>query len=213
MKRRALLAAIGTATVAGCIGSADEDSDGGKTDQDGSSSTGPSDGEPEAHPDEPEILEGVDYELEFGEWFEGDRHGIRIDGIEATTTFTKTTGERAEKEMPDGKQLVFVDLTAKRLSPDAYGAPSPSNFATVYDRTIYEPVESLEVESCWYECHDSTDIDWIEKADEKPRLAILRDLEHGETREFWYAAVLDATVSRDEIIPVYDSGSWVAWTA
>jgi len=202
-----MLAAIGTVAVAGCVGSADEGSD-------DNGSTGPSNSEPEAHSDEPEILEGVEYELGFGEWFEDHEYGIRVDGIETTTRFTKSVGESVEKEMPDGKQLVFVDFVAKQLSPDQSYGPSMHSFAAAYDQTVYEPVESVNVESCWgSDCGNTTDIDWLQRADKKARLGYTAELEHGETREFWYSAVLDEDVSRDEIAALYSTADgWAAWT-
>jgi len=209
MQRRAFLSTAAIATVAGCTGTRSnskpsERSDGGDADD---NSTGPTDEEPEVHSDEsspPEIE--AEHRLEIGKWYEGDTFGVRVDSVEVKTSFVKTFGERKVKEMPEGEQLVMVDFVLKNLAPETESTRTADDFAVISGDNLFEYVDSIEgVESCsGNSCYDTTDLDWLEKAEQRDRYGIWEDLESGEKREYWFGAVTPDQIEEEEIIAAHD---------
>ncbi len=108
MKRRSMLAAIGTVAVAGCTSQASP----GTSPEDDSNET---DGEPDVRDAKTENTETW---LRFGEWSEHSNFGVMVEGVEVVDQITlERTGATAVHTF-EGERMAIVDYQLKAIAAD-----------------------------------------------------------------------------------------------
>ena len=138
-------------------------------------------------------------ELSVGDWFSGDRWGVRVDEVEARDSFVDSfafSTPSGEVEVPDDRRLLVAWLRLRNVRQQP-AEPMFRRFGFVHDG-------DLEVARDGYEhpdYPDGLDLDWTGLAEETPRYSTVSGerVDSGETVDRWVGALVPASFDVNEV--------------
>ena len=153
-------------------------------------------------------------QLQYGDWYEYHGLGLSVESVQVKTEVEVTEAEGSlqvgtpEEEYPTREDEAFVvaDVVLKGVG-EYGGAAAASDFYVVIRGERYQSSSCIHEIDDSRTCIGSSDIVGSEG---RERLTV-ESVDHGETAEYWIAALVPRGVSEDNLVVEYDGSETIRW--